>query len=270
MSNADALPVTVIGGYLGAGKTTLVNHLLRHADGLKLAVLVNDFGDLPIDADLIEAEDDRVLTITGGCLCCSFGNDLAGTLKDLEGGPAVIDHILIEASGVALPGAIAGSISLLAGFRLDGVVVLGDAETLKGRARDRFMGDTVLRQLDDADLILLNKTDLAPPAQLEATLAWLRRQVPKARIVTTERAASPLALVLGAHLEDGGKRHADPKPHDADDQFVTFAFPVASPVDAERLADPSGRTRNRPPARQGICPRPRRQQTLDPSRRTSS
>ena len=236
MSSADALPVTIIGGYLGAGKTTLVNHLLRHAGGLKLAVLVNDFGDLPIDADLIEAEDDRVLTITGGCLCCSFGNDLAGTLADLKGGPAAIDHILIEASGVALPGAIAGSISLLQGFRLDGVVVLGDAETLARRARDRFMGDTILRQLDDADLILLNKTDLAPPTQLETTLAWLRRQVPNARVVTAERAASPLALVLGAHPDDGGEQRTDPEPHDVDDQFVTFAFPVASPVDAKRLA----------------------------------
>ncbi|MGI9509309.1 MAG: CobW family GTP-binding protein [Geminicoccaceae bacterium] len=234
MTIADTLPVTVIGGYLGAGKTTLVNHLLRHADGLKLAVLVNDFGDLSIDADLIEAEDDRILTITGGCLCCSFGNDLAGTLADLKGGPAALDHILIEASGVALPGAIAGSIGLLQGFRLDGIVVLGDAETLASRARDRFMGDTVLRQLDDADLILLNKADLASSQQLEATLGWLRHQVPKTRVVTTERGAAPLALVLGIYLDNpvGGQGTR----HDASDRFVTFAFETTHPVDAERLA----------------------------------
>lgn len=234
MTPANTLPVTVIGGYLGAGKTTLVNHLLRHADGRKLAVLVNDFGDLPIDADLIEADEGNVLTITGGCLCCSFGNDLAGTLNDLKGGPASIDHILIEASGVALPGAIAGSIGLLLGFRIDGVVVLGDAETLQSRARDRFMGDTIERQLDAADLILLNKTDLVPPDQLEDTLAWLRHQVAKVRVVTTRRAAAPLEIVLGVHLDDAG--NARTGRHDVHDQFITVSFPVAGPIDAERLS----------------------------------
>ena len=77
------LPVSVIGGYLGAGKTTLVNHLLRHANGRRLAVLVNEFGDLPIDADLIEAEEDGLISISGGCVCCSFGNDLIAALGDL-------------------------------------------------------------------------------------------------------------------------------------------------------------------------------------------
>lgn len=234
MTLADTLPVTVIGGYLGAGKTTLVNHLLRHADGLKLAVLVNDFGDLPIDVDLIEAEDDRLLSITGGCVCCSFGNDLAGTLIDLKRGPAAIDHILIEASGVALPGSIASSIGLLSGFRLDGVVVLGDAETLRNRARDRFMGDTVLRQLDYADLILLNKTDLAPPDQLDDTLAWLHHRAPKVRVVIVRRATAPLALVLGVRLDDAEDRTTEG--HDARDQFITISFPVANPVNAERLS----------------------------------
>ncbi|MGI9500605.1 MAG: CobW family GTP-binding protein [Geminicoccaceae bacterium] len=234
MATAGILPVTVIGGYLGAGKTTLVNHLLRHVDGLKLAVLVNDFGDLPIDADLIEAEDDRVLTITGGCLCCSFGNDLAGTLTDLKGGPTAVDHILIEASGVALPGSIAGSIGLLAGFRLDGVVVLGDAESLQSRANDRFMGDTIKRQLDDADLILLNKADLVPSDRFEDTLAWLHHQMPKARVVTTQRAAAPLEIILGAHLDDASNRRTGR--HDANDHFIAVSFPATSPIDAERLS----------------------------------
>lgn len=76
MAAAPALPVTVIGGYLGAGKTTLVNHLLRHAGGRRLAVLVNDFGALPIDADLIEGADGAVLAIAGGCVCCAYGSDL--------------------------------------------------------------------------------------------------------------------------------------------------------------------------------------------------
>ena len=79
----EVLPVTVIGGYLGAGKTTLVNHLLRNADGLRIAVLVNEFGTLPIDADLIEAQDDNVIAIAGGCVCCSYGNDLVMAMIEL-------------------------------------------------------------------------------------------------------------------------------------------------------------------------------------------
>ena len=90
------LAVTVIGGYLGAGKTTLVNHLLRHANGAKLAVLVNEFGDLPIDADLIEGKSDNVISISGGCVCCSFGSDLIGALMDLPQVSSDIDHVLID------------------------------------------------------------------------------------------------------------------------------------------------------------------------------
>ena len=81
---ADPLPVTVIGGYLGAGKTTLVNSLLRQANGQRLAVLVNEFGELPIDADLIEGQDENVINIAGGCICCSYGSDLIMALQDLD------------------------------------------------------------------------------------------------------------------------------------------------------------------------------------------
>jgi len=93
------LPVTIIGGYLGAGKTTLVNHLLRHADGTKIAVLVNEFGALPIDADLIEAQDDALISIAGGCVCCSYGNDLVQAMLDLAKLENRPDHLVIESSG---------------------------------------------------------------------------------------------------------------------------------------------------------------------------
>ena len=99
-----SVAVTVIGGYLGAGKTTLVNHLLRAADGLRLAVLVNDFGALPIDRDLIVGSDGDTLEISGGCICCSYGSDLMEALLDLPRRRPGIDRVLIETSGVALPG----------------------------------------------------------------------------------------------------------------------------------------------------------------------
>ena len=110
-----AVPVTVIGGYLGAGKTTLINHLLRTANGVRLAVLVNEFGALSIDEDLMEAEDGNIISIPGGCICCSFGDDLSAALMDICAFKPPPDHILIEASGVAIPAVIDNSLTVLAG-----------------------------------------------------------------------------------------------------------------------------------------------------------
>ena len=228
------LPVTVIGGYLGSGKTTLVNHLLRHADGCRLAVMVNDFGTLPIDADLIEAEDETIKAITGGCLCCSFGNDLAGALADLKALPNPIDHILIEASGVALPGAIASSIELLQGFQHNGVAVLCDVETVQKRARDKYMGDTIQRQLDDADLLLLNKVDLVSDAFLASSKAWLAGAAPNTPIIACTFGTIPLGVLIDPNFSI--KAPVSGPTHDVQSAFRTIAFEIGHPVDANLLA----------------------------------
>ncbi len=204
-----AIPVTVIGGYLGAGKTTLVNHLLRHANGLRLAVLVNEFGELAIDQDLIEATGDDIISIAGGCICCSFGSDLSAALMDMTAMDPRPDHILIEASGVAIPGSIVASVGLLGGVSSDGIVVLGDAETLQRNASDKYMGDTVMRQLKDADIVLLNKADLVDPDALKATRQWLSGQFPHARVVETIQGVVPPETVLASFLA----RDHVPGPH---------------------------------------------------------
>ena len=196
MTAAAPLPVTVVGGYLGAGKTTLVNSLLRQADGRRLAVMVNEFGALPIDASLVEAADDRIVSLTGGCVCCSYGEDLVSSLVMLAALEPRPDHVLLEASGVAFPGAIAGTVGLLQDFALDGAVVLADAETVRGRAGDRYLGSTVRRQLAEADLILLNKCDLAGDAV--AVEAWLGETAAAARVLRTVRSEAPIDIVLGA------------------------------------------------------------------------
>src|SRR5690606_31404360 len=116
------IPVTVLGGYLGVGKTTLLNHLLRENDGRRLAVLVNDFGDIDIDAELIESREGSVLSLAGGCICCSVGSDLVGALLDLPRQANAPDQILIETSGVALPGAVAQTVGLVASLALDAVI----------------------------------------------------------------------------------------------------------------------------------------------------
>jgi G3E family GTPase len=192
-----ALPATVIGGWLGAGKTTLVNHLLRHAGGRRIAVLVNDFGEVSIDAELIEGADGGVLSLAGGCMCCSWGEDLFGTIARLRARPSAPDLLLVETSGVAQPATVARLLRLAPGLDVEGVVVLVDAETVRERAADRYVGELVRQQLAEADLLVLNKTDLAPEAGRAELHAWLAAQAPRAAVVEAEHGRVAPAVVLG-------------------------------------------------------------------------
>ena len=232
------LPVTVIGGYLGAGKTTLLNHLLRHAGGRRIAVLVNDFGQLAIDADLIEAEDGEMISIAGGCICCSFGDDLTGALSDMARRAPRPDHVVIECSGVALPASIAFNIGLMEGLSLAGLVVLADAERVRRQAADAYIGDTILRQLSQADIVVVTKSDLVDRATRDALEAWLRGQVPDARVLTAAAGEVAPELLLGhregAPLGPGGD-HAD-RDYDS---LVLHPGPCYPEALANRLADPA-------------------------------
>jgi G3E family GTPase len=234
-------PVTVAGGYLGAGKTTLVNHLLRHAQGMRLAVLVNDFGDLAIDADLIEAQSGDVVSIAGGCVCCSFGSDLIGTLMTLAGREPAPDQFLIETSGVALPGAVARSVALLPSLSIDSVVVLADAETVRVRATDQYMGDTILRQLAEADLVVLNKVDLVDAGTLAGLRSWLEEAAPRARVIESVRAQVPPALLFGRGHDPAGP-WSGPSPGTipplapAAAVYESESFALRTPLDVAGLA----------------------------------
>ncbi len=189
-SRPPRLPVVVVGGYLGAGKTTLINHLLRHAGGRRLAVLVNDFGSINIDADLIAADatntgvdsSANVLALTGGCLCCSFGDDLVGTLTALTRRTPPPDVALIELSGVAMPATVVRTARLALGVELTATLVLADAEQVQAQAADLYVGDTVRQQLLDADWLLLNKADLVAADTLQARAQWLQTAAPQARL----------------------------------------------------------------------------------------
>jgi len=229
------LPLTIVGGYLGAGKTTLVNHLLRHADGLRLAVLVNEFGELPIDEDLIEAQDDDIISIAGGCVCCSYGNDLTLALMEMATLDPPPDHVLLESSGVALPGAIAASVSLLQGYALDGIVVLTNAETIQDQANDTYVGDTITRQLNDADLIVLNKTDLISDDERGRVKTWLAEQSNHSEIVEARHGALPPAIALQSFAT-----HDRVKSSREDHQsagFTSRSIAMDNPVNVEQLAE---------------------------------
>jgi|SRR5688572_503835 len=228
------IPVAVVGGYLGAGKTTLVNHVLRHAQGMRLAVLVNDFGSLPIDAGLIESQASDVISLAGGCICCSFGSDLMGTLMALSDRVPVPDHVLIETSGVAIPGSVVRSVALLSSFRVRRVVVVVDAKSIIEQAADRYVGSTIERQLRDANLVVLNKIDLVSTDATEPLHAWLAFAAPGVERRETTHGMIPLEALFadGHNPQPRGLAEMD----DADAHFESEAFVPDGPVDVAALA----------------------------------
>ena len=160
-----AIPLTLISGYLGTGKTTLINNLLRTTKK-KIALLVNDFGDVNIDESLIETRTDSVLSIAGGCVCCSYGNELIETLESMNANEILPDHIVLEASGIALPSKIIQTISLMEFLSFHGTVLLTDASRLRSQLNDLYISDTISLQIEQHDLLVLNKTDLLEEDEL--------------------------------------------------------------------------------------------------------
>lgn len=215
----DPVPFTVIGGYLGAGKTTLLNRLLVEAgDGAtreRIAVVVNDVGRVPIDTDLIAAHDGATVTLTNGCICCSLADDFALALPDLLAIDPPIDRVVVEASGLSDPGAVA-QYGTLPGFRRDGVLVLADAETVRERATDPRIGHQVRHQLHRADLVVITKADLVGPDEIETVRTWVHEASAGAPTVVAHHGHVPRSVLFDTDL--AGHRHprdADRRHHDA-------------------------------------------------------
>jgi len=187
------IPVVVLGGYLGAGKTTLLNELLADS-GQRIGVVVNDFGELGIDASLLaDAADDGLIDLPNGCVCCTLGTELGVALDALATRSPRLDQIVIEASGVADPSALAAW-GTVPGFSPGGVFVLAAADSIRRLAADRYVGGEVARQLEAADVIVVTKRDLVDDQRLGDVTRWLAgRGVP-----VIERPTSMSELVLGA------------------------------------------------------------------------
>jgi len=186
---------TVLGGYLGAGKTTLLNHLLKHNKGQRFALLINDFGDINIDAQLITSQTDNQINLANGCVCCSLSDGFGEAIDQLQALSPPPDHIIVEASGVA-------DVHKLSqyghgqGLKLASVLVVADADTVEEKANDKYVAKTVRRQLAAADLILLNKIDLCTPEQRTHVRKWLADLVPDCPIIEAEQANVPVDVLF--------------------------------------------------------------------------
>lgn len=161
MTSLPTTPLTILGGYLGAGKTTLINRLLAGQHGKRLTVLVNDFGAINIDADLIAEHSGETISLANGCACCQLQDDALKQLQDLAAMDDKPDHILVEASGAGEPARLAYLGYGIKGLSLAGVYVAVAADTLRQRVKDKFTGRLVQRQIAQADFCLLTKTDVA-------------------------------------------------------------------------------------------------------------
>jgi G3E family GTPase len=195
-----AMPLTIIGGFLGAGKTTLLKNLIENAQGRRLALLVNDFGQLNIDAALIRASGADSIELSNGCVCCSLGDDLLTQLIKLENefekDLGKFDHVVIEASGVADPWKIA-QIGLVAGaYRLDSVIVVIDTQTIDALLMDELTEDSVTRQLARADIVLANKADLSSDEQRHKSKALIAKYLKNPHCLWVESIQGELDINL--------------------------------------------------------------------------
>lgn len=228
-----ACPLTVIGGFLGAGKTTFLNRLLARARG-RYAVLVNDFGAVNVDAGLVAGHDGQTLRLTNGCVCCSLGDGFLDTLLRVLAEDPPFEAVVIEASGVGDPWAIAEIALVEPGLVLGGVIVLADAERIAALLRDERLGDTVARQVRAADLVVLNKLDLVDGAGREAARAALLAVRPGVCIAETVQATLPEDLIgLDPAPRPSGRWRAEEARHE--DLFQRFAYRRAGCLDLGRL-----------------------------------
>lgn len=200
------VPVTVLTGFLGAGKTSLLNHLLRAGHGMRFAVIVNEFGEAGIDGDLLASDAEEVIEMANGCVCCTVRGDLLRTLHSLLPRIGDYDGVVIETSGLADPGPVAQTLLMDDVLRellsLDGIVTVVDAlhilDQLGAQAE-------AAEQVAFADLIVLSKTDLVTPAAVAAVTARLRSANPGADVVTADRGALPVETLLNHQAFDLGR-----------------------------------------------------------------
>jgi G3E family GTPase len=241
------LPLTVIGGFLGAGKTTLLKRWLQGHGGRRIAVLVNDFGALNIDAALVASAGADTIALSNGCACCSIGDDLGAALTRVIDAHPRFDAVVIEASGVSDPWRIAQVGLADPALSLQAVLVLVDAAAVLDQAADPLLADSLARQLQAADLVVVNKIDLVDAASLERVHRWLDGLVPGRPRVDVQEADVPALLRDGPRLPLAAPAVHD-HDHDHDTAHATqFETWSAQPAGTFSSAALRGALRDMPP-----------------------
>ncbi len=262
-TSIQGIPVSIITGFLGSGKTTLLNHILTQQQGLKTAVIVNEFGEIGIDNELIISSDDEIVELNNGCICCTINEDLVKTVQKILERKEKLDYLIVETTGVAdpLPVAVTFLTTELRGkTRLDSIITVVDCDNFYVKTKEESIA--AKQQITYGDVILLNKTDLVESQVVAKIEDKIRQQRPNARILRTVKGNVSLPLILSVGLFESDRyfqeeishshhhEHADHHHHHEhnhaahhhsdhlhEDGFTSLSFETEQPLDIRKFQD---------------------------------